>query len=651
MPGLTVSGQNVTHRVFMLRQAMWVLIKIIEADDNTFTNGIAAAAGGALANDVIVANAAAVPLALGAIPAAAANSAIKADNPMLTAQDIALLGIILNVANQDFVANPVARGAAIRSEIEVRSKDVVSNFGGADPASYGVLLDALSDALGGPRKVAQLKYLIAFTAAQAAVVAPGAGILAHNLAVPANVARLNTFNQPVYNGLTFHLMGSFDNLFPGAAANTTAPRYGWVLFANSIQTDVANNVIHLVAPAPNSLFSAAAMNFRKGSGQSYQFVQDPTGLFNLNQIDAAGNVIATYDFTADFNKLTRTDGCKAFGGSGSFNVCQNMIVDCLGQATHDTARCVAHFKSLPDISTNLRGWAGLGAEQKRYMSYRVLLGFNLPPVLNVNGDYSYVDANGVNVYTDDNIKAQLDLNTPVGRYNPEPIAPGGAAAAAAGAQIVLPGAVGAAGAGRPGNEAQVVADKVAYIRKLMTSVGTIVTKTRPGSFRPRMDDIKPPTVSIFAGSFVPSLAFPAVALRAMHMHGGAKASIDASIEELENSTIMYGGSIDDINKIVKSIEQKKQVLADLGAKLSDKQLQYIKEKMNSFTQLGVKIEEIDNLLVNIISLTSQYPNRDIAFTEADIARYQERQQKDKQKLVEKMAKMHKLDTKLLYARN
>jgi len=684
MPGITINGNNVTHRVYMLRQAMWVLIQIIEAKDSDFGDvaGHAAAGTTPKANDLVKAGATAdVELTLKGPVLAYADPSIPKDasgtanrigggggvwscltnqlqinepsSKYLTIQDIALLGIFLNVADKNFVAN----GAQVVNALKT-DQDIKSSTSGIASTDFGSLLDALATDIGGPEKIAQLKGLITVASDLGVNNVTKIGSLDGAKSMPSNVPLLHTFKPTPYVGTTFNNI-EMSSLFPGVA-NTIAPVNGFKLLENSILAS-RGTVYNFLSPAPKSQIGAMALNFTKGTpGTHYHFQQDETGLFQL--VTIANGQLSARDYTSVLQDLTsKGDNCTVFGGSGKYNICAKMISDCVSQGTHDTDQCIANFKGLPQVSTHLKGWKSLPIGEQRYMAYRVLLGLNLPPVLNRNGDYSYfTDSLNVNlVYSDNNLIKHLQLDSPVAEYDPEPVGIAGTGPTL-GSQIFITGATGTGGTpgksrlAAPGPletaaEAQLVAEKLEYVKKLMNMVGTIQTPTRPGSNRPTMDELSPPVYQVFSGTFIPNYSLPGMALKGLT--GGARDHIESSIEELENSTIMYGGSHNDVLRMISSISNKIKMLDENGQRLTPQNRAYIQSKLDSFSKLSESIDTIENLLVSYITLRSQYPNKEIAFTNADIERLQKKQQEDKAKLVEKMAKMARLDTKLIYARN
>jgi len=651
MPGLSVGFINISHRVLMLRQALWVMARILDADDDKYFGGPAGAAviAGIPGWQLIQGNA---PPAAGLAVATSYPVAVKDIN--LTAEDVALVGIFLNAAAVTFDAFTDAQKDAVRAAIQ--SGKVLSDIpravaaGGAvlgvpyaaAPQNFNVLLDALSDEIGA-NKVNRLKDLITATRANVgAAQGPVLGVanpLVH-LGAPPAIPNLGTITttpgfQPC-TCITFH------NIDIGSLFRVTAnivPANTWALFQNAVTTDAAGNVYLIASRAAASYFGAQVMNITRQSGKyRHEFVQGPTGLFELHTYD--GQTLKTTDFTAQLTKLaSRGDFCKVFGGSGSHPVCSTMVNDCLGNAGYDVAKCQTHFRRLPEVSTNLKGWNQLHDEEKRYFSYRVLLGLGFHPARDSQGNPTYLNA-GQLAYSDADIITQLKLaGAPAEGYFTNATGMIAAFAPVAG----LPGSVVAGAVPTTAAIDQLNTQKLEYVKKMMTNVGTIVVPMSANSAgRPKIRDVKAATGVSLVGTFVPTLAVPILSMRAM---------IGGAAEEIATSQILYGGGVEDANKITTSIQHKIKLLEEDGKGLSPQKKQYIQSKLDSFTQLGSKIDAIEQLLISHITLKAQYPNKELVFTDADIDSFQKKQADDKRRMAEKLSKLQNLNGKLLYAKN
>jgi len=634
MPSIIVGGNNITDRVFMLRQAMWVMIQIIRMNDNSFVPGPVTGAG-AVSNPPPGKN----HLIMNGVPII--NSyPIDVDAFGLTKEDIALLGIFLNIAKNKFNSLRQSDRDGFRYEIEAIHKDVGSNFTappGAPakqgPRDYNELLIALSDEIGNLDKINRLIDLIEVTSnlvANAPVAVPpnpSPHPLYMSAVPPVAPPRFNTIPRiagfHVYGDRSYHTFDIYD-LYTAAAVVpgiSITPANTWELLENTVTEDVSGTV-HLVASrCSNSFFGAQIKNIEKQTGITYQFTTDKNGLLQLNQYN--GNTLVSITNYGDLiSKITKDDKCKAFGASGRHGVCSTMIADCLGDLTHDEGRCRIHFQRLPSISKNILGWGKLKPEEKKYFAYRVLLGLGIFTQRDKDGNPTYLDNNNL-IYSDAHIISTLNLNgTPAnGWYNaptdwnapaPVPGTPG---------QITVD---------------QLNAEKVEYIKKMMYLVGIIkLPAPSVAAGRPAIQNSNPASNSVLLGAFMP--AFPLI-LRPMI--GG---------EDESNIKILYGGnSEEDMLKIQGNI---RRLLELSKSAINEAKVKYIEGKLNNFTRTARDINEIEKILTSHIILKNRYPNKQLIFTEADIQNLQETEALKKKQFANRYQKMNNLHTKLLQIRN
>lgn len=642
MPSIMVGGSNITDRVFMLRQAMWVMIQIIDADESYFVSG--ATAGGAIGpaagkNHLI--NSGNTPAG---IPFTTANS-YPIDVPAfnLTKEDVALLGIFLNIARSKYNNSLPSYKNGVRSDIEVTYKDVGSNFilapglpaGTPKPgaANFDALLTALSDAIGGMDKVYRLIDLIAVTDQHIQVpvatpVAPGPypdALTAVVGAVPAYP--FNTITTiPGFHVYTDRPYNTFDinELYIAAAlvAGSIIPATTWNLLLNTVTIDVSGKV-HLVASrCSNSFFAAQIKNLEKVTGIRYVFDTDKNGLLQLNEYNGSALVKVT-DYNHLINKITKSgDYCKAFGASGRHGICSTMVADCLGDLTHDEARCRVHFQRLPSISKNIIGWSALKPKEKTYFAYRVLLGLGIFTQRDKDGNPTYLNADGSLIYSDANIISTLNLSgTPANGWYQAPVDWNVA---------ILPGT--------PGNPTidQLNAEKVSYIKQMMTLVGTIdLPAPSVAAGRPKIDSASPASNAVLMGVVMPTFPF---VLRPMI--GG---------DDESNIQILYGGNtIDDMGKIQKSI---RNLLALSKNAINPTKVKYIEKKLDNFSQTATDINTIEEMLTSYIILRNRYPNKQLVFTDVDIQNLKETEALKKKQFADRLNKINNLHTKLLQIRN
>ena len=609
LPGLMLRGQNITDSVYMARQACWVLAQIYN-DENQY-RGRTTGVNGTLVSSGNT-----------ALPVNTLNN--------LSQADVELLAIFLQVSNAQFPANATNANALIRNR-----NDVAYNSA-AGIASFSDLLKALVDN-SGPEgagltagKVAALNDLLGLNATNLAVAGTGAAATAAAVTFingPTALGALNTFNPPSFNEPTLYNYDIATLATGGAGTNllldrdlfygNPAPAVGTQFKAISV---ISGSVYMFAHAAQNSYIGAMSRHVRPANLLRYEFYQEPNGKFNLRTYDQNGQPVSQ-DFSNDFNKLVGTnDFCKAFGVQGALPTdvarCGQMIADCLGDVTADVGRCRANFKTIDDLSENLRGWNTLADDQKRYMAYRVLIGLGVNPSLDSKtGNYVFVDAQGNPIYTRDELFTFFGL---------------------AGTNLPPVG-------GAPAVPATAATSKhVSYIHKLMGLVGTLETKRRVGDSRPTIAVAASPSfITIRPALLSMGLGLPGLAMGGLRpvmpggvMFGGADSNLI--------STIQYGAGNDAVSKIVDTIRAKLGVLSQGKSTITAEKRTYIEQKLGNMLSLSGEIDSMDNLLTNAIALANQHGTKDIVFTETDLANFKAQLEARQQKMATSLNKMDRL---------
>jgi hypothetical protein len=382
--------------------------------------------------------------------------------------------------------------------------------------------------------------------------------------------------------------------------------------------DVVSNTI--VLPKVYSYIGAMIDITNTTSSSKTEFVQDTQGRYILKTTNKNGKV--TID---EFNKffldlITKDDQfCKSFGvnnpDANDNEICSKMFAECLGTDLQNKEACKANFKGLSDVSDNLRGWINLSPEQQRYAAYRVLLGYGINGSYDKSGNYTYVDVNGTPLMSDNDIKNYFtfDVKIPVG-------APGNDLGPA---PLVVPN----------------VEKKIAYIKKLMQLVGTIITPSKDSSGRPMMVKQLPVIQQLqFVPAFVPTMG--------MGVYGHMVRPLIGGYDENAITGIQYGGDSSDIENIVKRIQSKVAILRNRNAIPQDK-VSYINEKITKLQSVGRDIENGESIINDYLTVSSLYPNKNIIFTEDDIKTIKTKLDEDKQKLESKLNKFNKLEMRLI----
>jgi hypothetical protein len=409
-----------------------------------------------------------------------------------------------------------------------------------------------------------------------------------------------------------------------------------VLLAKQIATEFVVVGGTIVLPKIYSYLGALTHLTNVASSSKTEFVQDTHGRYVLKTTDSNGKVTVD-EFNKFYQDIITDDGnfCKAFGvakpGVATDNdKCAVMIAECLGTDLQDKDACKANFKGLSDVSDNLKGWNSLSKDQVRYAAYRVLLGYGINGSYNEKGDYTYLDVNGTPLMSDDDIKKYFTLDVPI------PVgAPGGPA---------LPVPPVPVGTPLPTPTVVPVPDKkIAYIKNLMKLVGTIITPSKDPSGRPMMVKQLAPIQEVpFVPAFVPSMG--------MGVYGHMVRPLIGGYEENTITGIQYGGSVDDISKIVRRIQSKVDILRSRNAIPQDK-VSYINDKISKLQSVGQSVETGESMINDYLIVSSQYPNKHIVFTDDDIKTIKAKLDADKQKLESKLNKFNKLDMRLVTVMN
>ena len=381
--------------------------------------------------------------------------------------------------------------------------------------------------------------------------------------------------------------------------------------------DVVSNTI--VLPKIYSYIGAMIDITNTTSSSKTEFVQDTQGRYILKTTDKNGTVTID-EFNKFFLDLISKDDefCKPFGVNDNDpndnEICSKMFAECLGTDLQNKEACKANFKGLSDVSDNLRGWIDLSQEQQRYAAYRVLLGYGINGSYDKTGNYTYVDVNGTPLMSDNDIKKYFtfDVQIPVGAPGNPGVAP-----------LAVPN----------------VDKKIAYIKKLMQLVGTIITPSKDSSGRPMMVKQLPVIQQLpFVPAFVPTMG--------MGVYGHMVRPLIGGNDENAITGIQYGGDSSDIENIVKRIQSNVAILRNRNAIPQDK-VSYINEKITKLQSVGRDIENAESMINDYLIVSSQYPNKNIIFTEDDIKTIKTKLDENKQKLESKLNKFNKLEMRLI----
>jgi hypothetical protein len=635
MPSFTHNGINVTHRVHVLRQAYWVLVQILNAknvptnldvktfyeDTKTTLNKTAgSAASGKAAKFVEQTSAHSTTTAAGkdiVDPRDLATAYLDNATLGLTRDDVQLLAHFLRLAQTNFNLNGAGNMNVVMSAI-AKDKSIVYNKPATGANKFAQLLDVFNDSSNGlsTEKLDLLKALAdapsipALEEWDGTATTPVAKLREiANFNSLATFSALEPFNQPL-----FHTQ-SLDNLFytqkvtvaatsitagtvPSQGKNvtgTTEALYPSFLLLNSIIIDSASKVYLMCSQAQNSFTNSMGPVVGVGAEFTFRFEQNANGLFQLKKLDKNGQVVSE-NFTQKFAELVEgNEFCRAFG-SGKVDAkenvaCGSLIADCLGENTHDVNRCRANFASVNKPSKNFRGWNRLAQDERKYISYRILLGLGVPGRWNAESNLTFVNDFGP-IYTDDELKAIL------------------------GNQITKQ-------------------EQLDYIKTLMTTVGTIeaLSKKVDGVTRPSLAAITRPNFIEINPRVVGGVMGVAGLRGAMSplMIGGA--------QESQVSMIQYGGRPEDANKIIDSINDKIKTLKQINPRaLPESKESYIRNKLVKFGQLANEINGLENVVIAYITAAAQHSSKDIVITEMEIKALKDQENQKKSQMSQKINK-------------
>jgi hypothetical protein len=641
MPSFIHNGINVSHRVYALRQAYWVLVQILNSNavpaTFTATNFYDATAHKGIKNTPVADYNTATKthnlvtsnfldpqnLAAGYLP----NADLK-----FTGEDVQLLAHFLRLAKENFNAN--AGNMAIIMNALAKDKAVIYTPPGAGN-TYKDLLDALKDPSNGltTDKVTLLDALSNApsipaleinTAAAGAPAVPGLREIAKFNSL-AQFGALEPFQQPLFHtqaldnlfytelveigsnslisGAKPKSQGKPDPASAGGAASTKSI-YPSFLLLNSIMVDSASKVYLMCSQAQNSFTNAMGPVVGVGAEFTFKFEQDVNGLFQLKKMDKSGKVI-TENFTQKFAELVEgNEFCRAFGaGKADANektACGSLIADCLGENTHDVNRCRVNFANVKKPTKNFRGWNKLSPDERKYISYRILLGLGIPGKWNADANLEFATGGIIPtpVHSDETLKAILGNN----------------------------------------NATQ---EHLEYIKTLMINVGTIETLSKKvdGVARPSIEAIKRPNFIEINPRVVGGIMGVSGVRGAVHpiMFGGA--------QESTISTIQYGGGMGDANKIIDSVNDKLRTLKQINPRaLPQSKDAYIQDKLNKFMQLANEIDALEQTVITYIRTAAQHSSKDIVITEAEITALKAKENEDKEKMRQKIAKFDGLQS-------
>lgn len=586
MPSFTNNGINVSHRLHILRQGYWVLVQILNATDKTFFTEAKFISG---------------------------TSAIAMPELNLTKEDVELLGLLLQIASEDLSVDNARKVTTITNLLK-SSESIVYDLSKFDTTkgAFADLLAALNDDSNGlsNEKITVLSALatkakLVFTAAAEVDDGKGAKTAAKvsNYDIIATLAVSRSFHEPLVHTV------ALDKLFPTVKGATLAA-VPIELTRRSIYA--LNGVVYLMcSQAQNSFTNAMGPVVKPSEGFTYSFEQNDNGLFILKKIGKNNEVVAA-NFNDRFAELAKdNEFCRVFGAGKSTKetdpakveaakfACGSLINDCIGENTHNVERCRLNFVTVQEPTKRFRGWNKLAHDERRYVSYRILLGLGISGRYNEDGNLEFVDKIGEPIYTTDVLKALIP------------------------------------------NAQDVHID---YIKTLMKTLGVVKTNSKvSGTARPSLGKVSQPHVGVVLNPRLVGVLGMANlrgiignSLNGLNMIGGAQ-------EEKQISAIQYGGNAEDINKITLSIVNKINTLKEINPRaLPREKEQYIMGKIHSFRSLADEVEKLEQLVVTYITLASKYQSKDIVFTELEINAAKEKADKLKQEMSNKINKFEKL---------
>jgi len=277
-----------------------------------------------------------------------------------------------------------------------------------------------------------------------------------------------------------------------------------------------------------------------------------------------------------------------------------MYIDCLGENTKDINKCRNHFRNLPDISKNLRGWNGINNMQKRLFAYNVLNGLGLYGIYNKENNYTYVNDDGSYIMSDNEIIAALGLIIPTN-----------------------------------------IPAKLAYIENLMIIVGTIDTPNKKISNK--TPSIRFGTVNIATSPTINP-----------HIIGGPMlmgALLRPMIGGSDNSVPLVQYLDTGAQHIIRPILDKLELLKSKGRILPTDQRNLIDKRIREFQTIVLELNNYENVLASYLSVASQFNNKDITLTQSDVDTIKRNIDERKRKMSSKLTKFEDLNMRLLQVMN
>jgi len=349
----------------------------------------------------------------------------------------------------------------------------------------------------------------------------------------------------------------------------------------------SNNV--MFASATDSVKGGVMLNYAAAFPSkpvprlTYDMLQDNVGNYVLKVTDERGNITEENIMNII---IPESDNMCAFFGANNKNpaevpICTQLVIECLGDSKNTTACVNTFLNKITTPSTKLKAFDTLPKARQQFISYKILTGFGFNGKRNTNGDLDFKS------YTSNDIKTELEKH---------------------------------------GGTSQSV--HIKYIQKLMDTVGVIVAPSSTTGTRPKFqhsEQTSYPTISLNNSGFSPLI----------FQTGAGNTNLITSIQ--------YGGSEKDAKKIQRKIEHLIATLKKINPRaLPIASENKIKVKLEEFKDISKEIEIAENLINSYITVTAQYPNKDIVFTEAEIKELNNIANKKKQKMSSKLNKLNQL---------
>jgi hypothetical protein len=120
--------------------------------------------------------------------------------------------------------------------------------------------------------------------------------------------------------------------------------------------------------------------------------------------------------------------------------------------------------------------------------------------------------------------------------------------------------------------------------------------------------------------------------------------------ELKNQLFQQfnGGGLEDANKIIDSVNDKLRTLKQINPKaLPQSKEAYIQDKLTKFMQLASEIDALEQTVITYIRTAAQHSSKDIVITEAEITALKIKENEDKEKMRQKIAKFDGLQNMMI----